>query len=154
VVLCRYREYAAGQRLLHPAVELRGPRFAACVVVDGEFATAPFLHTAGALGLPIVARLKTNLPELLNAAQKRFPSQAPKLTFPHGSDRVELWDAEDFDPWGNLRWETVRVMFYRQQKPHAQVIEAFCNRFPDRTSQQSSSVSPGQEPLGDRESRV
>jgi hypothetical protein len=75
--------------------------------------------------LPIVARLKANLPELLAAAQKRFRSQPPKLTFPHGSDRVELWDAEDFDPWENLHWETVRVLFYRQQKPDGEVIEAF-----------------------------
>jgi hypothetical protein len=117
-------EYAAGQRLLRRAVEL-GVRFAAYVVVDGEFATAPFLHTAGDLGLPIVARLKANLPELLAAAQKRFRSQPPKLSFPHGSDRVELWDAEDFDPWENLHWETVRVLFYRQQKPDGEVIEAF-----------------------------
>src|SRR6266853_4811976 len=51
------------------------------------------------------------------AAQKRFRSQAPKLTFRHGPDRVELWDADDFDPWENLRWETVRVLFYWQQKP-------------------------------------
>jgi hypothetical protein len=118
-------EYAAGQRLLRRASERLGVRFAAYVVVDGEFATAPFLHTAGDLGLPIVARLKANLPELLAAAQKRFRSQPPKLTFPHGSDRVELWDAEDFDPWENLHWETVRVLFYRQQKPDGEVIEAF-----------------------------
>jgi hypothetical protein len=118
-------EYAAGQRLLRRAVEQLGVRFAAYVVVDGEFATAPFLHTASDLGLPIVARLKANLPELLAAAQKRFRSQPPKLTFPHGSDRVELWDAEDFDPWENLHWESVRVLFYRQQKPDGEVIEAF-----------------------------
>jgi hypothetical protein len=118
-------EYAAGHRLLRRAVELLGRRFAAYVVVDGEFATAPFLHLAGKLGLPVVARLKANLPELWAAAQKRFRSQPPKLNFCHGSDRVELWDAEDFDPWENLRWETVRVLFYRQQKPDGQVIEAF-----------------------------
>ena len=118
-------EYAAGQRLLRRAVELLGMRFAAYVVVDGEFATAPFLHAAGKLGLPVVARLKANLPELLAAAQKRFRSQPPKLTFRHGADRVALWDAEDFDPWENLRWETVRVLFYRQQKPDGEVIEAF-----------------------------
>jgi len=118
-------EYAAGQRLLRRAIELLGVRFAAYVVVDGEFATAPFLHAAGKLGLPVVARLKANLPELLAAAQKRFRSQPPKLTFRHGADRVALWDAEDFDPWENLRWETVRVLFYRQQKPDGQVIEAF-----------------------------
>jgi hypothetical protein len=118
-------EYAAGQRLLRRAIELLGVRFAAYVVVDGEFATAPFLHAVGKLGLPVVARLKANLPELLVAAQKRFRSQPPKLTFRHGADRVALWDAEDFDPWENLRWETVRVLFYRQQKPDGQVIEAF-----------------------------
>lgn len=118
-------EYAAGQRLLRRAVELLGVRFAAYVVVDGEYATAPFLHAAGKLGLPVVARLKANLPELWAAAQKRFRSQAPKLTFSYGDDRVELWDAEDFDPWENLRWETVRVLFYRQHKPDGEVIEAF-----------------------------
>lgn len=118
-------EYAAGQRLLRRAVELLGVRFAAYVVVDGEYATAPFLHAAGKLGLPVVARLKLNLPELLTAAQKRFRSQPPKLTFRHGSDRVELWDAEDFDPWENLEWETVRVLCYRQQKPDGEVLEAF-----------------------------
>jgi hypothetical protein len=36
-------EYAAGQRLLRRAVGALGPRFADYVVVDGEFATAPFL---------------------------------------------------------------------------------------------------------------
>lgn len=118
-------EYAAGQRLLRRAIPLLGIRFAAYVVVDGEFATAPFLHAAGKLGLPVVARLKPNLPELLAAAQKRFRSQPPKLTFRHGPDRVELWDAEDFDPWENLEWETVRVLFYRQHKPDGEVIEAF-----------------------------
>jgi len=35
-----------------------GKRFAQYVVVDGEFATAPFLHTAGELGLRVVARLE------------------------------------------------------------------------------------------------
>jgi len=118
-------EYAAGQRLLRRAVELLGVRFAAYVVVDGEYATAPFLHAAGKLGLPVVARLKANLPELWAAAQKRFRSQAPKLTFSYGADRVELWDAEDFDPWQSLQWETVRVLFYRQQKPDSEVMEAF-----------------------------
>jgi hypothetical protein len=118
-------EYAAGQRLLRRVIEALGVRFAAYVVVDGEFATAPFLHAAGKLSLPVVARLKPNLPELLAAAQERFRSQPPKLTFPHGTDRVELWDAEDFDPWENLRWETVRVLRYRQHKPNGKIIEAF-----------------------------
>jgi hypothetical protein len=118
-------EYAAGQRLLRRVIEALGGRFAAYVVVDGEFATAPFLHAAGKLGLSVVARLKPNLPELLAAAQKRFRSQPPQLTFHHGPHRVELWDADDFDPWENLRWETVRVLYYRQQKPNGQILEAF-----------------------------
>jgi hypothetical protein len=118
-------EYAAGQRLLRRVIEALGVRFAAYVVVDGEFATAPFLHAAGKLGLPVVARLKPNLPELLAAAQKRFCSQPPQLTFPHGPDRIQLWDADDFDPWENLRWETVRVLYYRQHKPNGKIIEAF-----------------------------
>jgi hypothetical protein len=42
-------EHAAGLRLLRRAVERLGGRFAAYVVVDGGFATAPFLHAVGAL---------------------------------------------------------------------------------------------------------
>jgi predicted small metal-binding protein len=38
---------------------------------------------------------------------------------------VELWDAEDFDPWETLAWETVRVFFYRQHKPDGTVVEAY-----------------------------
>jgi len=118
-------EYTAAQRLLRRAVANLGARFADYVVGDGEFATAPFLHTADELGLPVVARLKGNLPELLAAAQKRFRSQPPKLSFRYRQDRVEMWDADDFDPWETLRWSTVRVFFYRQHKRNGQVIEAF-----------------------------
>jgi len=114
-------EYAAGQRLLRRVLGGVGKRFAQYVVVDGEFATAPFLHTAGELGLRVVARLKDNLPELLSAAQKRFPCGPPTTVFQHGADRVELWDAEDFDPWQTLHWETVRVFYYRQHKPDGTV---------------------------------
>ncbi len=60
-------EYAATQRLLLRAAEHLGPRFADYAVGDGEYATAPFLHAADAAGLPMVARLKENLP-LLAAA--------------------------------------------------------------------------------------
>jgi hypothetical protein len=118
-------EYNAGQRLLRRAVGLLGRRFADYVVVDGEFATAPFLHTVGDLGLSAVARLKSNLPELYQAAQRRFPSTIPTSVFSYGEDRVEVWDAQDFDPWTSLRWETVRVMFYRQNKPDGTVVEAY-----------------------------
>jgi hypothetical protein len=118
-------EYAAGQRLLQRVIHGLGKRFAQYVVVDSGFATAPFLHTAGDQGLFVVARLKDNLPELCTAAQKRFPCGAPSTVFPHGKDRVEMWEAEDFDPWDALRWETVRVFFYRQHKPDGTVVEAY-----------------------------
>lgn len=127
-------EYAAGQRLLRRVIGSVGKRFAQYVVVDGEFATAPFLHTAGELGLRVVARLKDNLPELLAAAQRRFPSGPPTTVFQQGADRVEVWDAEDFDPWDTLDWETVRVFFYRQHKPDGKIVQAYwLTNFPSST---------------------
>jgi len=118
-------EYNAGRRLLRRVAGNLGRRFAQYVVVDGEFARAPFLHEAGDRGLHVVARLKGNLPELLAAAQKRFRHQPPHQIFWHGPDRVEVWDADDFDPWETLRWETVRVLRYRQHQPSGEVIEAY-----------------------------
>jgi hypothetical protein len=118
-------EYGAGQRLLARVVAHLGPRFADYVVVDGGFATAPFLHTAGDLGLWVVARLKDNLPLLAAAARARFEPQPAQQTIEQGGDRVELWDADDFDPWETLRWPTVRVLRYRQHKPDGRVFEAY-----------------------------
>ena len=118
-------EYAAGKRLLARMRENLGARFIDYVVVDGGFATAPFLHAAGEAGWPVVARLKENLPELYEAAKRRFRSQAAHLVFRDGGDRVELWEADDFDPWESLEWETVRVMRYRQHKPNGTVVEAY-----------------------------
>jgi len=103
-------EYAAGQRLLQRAVHRVGPRFADYVVVDAEYARSGFLHLAGDLGLRVVVRLKANLPELFQAAQQRFRTQPPTAVFRQGSQRIEVWDADDFDPWETLRWETVRVL--------------------------------------------
>lgn len=126
-------EYAASQRLLRRAVRNLGVRFANYIVADGEFASAPFLHAAGDLGLHVVIRLKANLPELLEAAQRRFASQPPEGVFSYHRDRVEIWDAEDFDPWETLRWETVRVLRYRQHKPNGDVVEAlWLTDFPKR----------------------
>lgn len=118
-------EFSASRRLLRRAVQNLGPRFADYVAADGEYARAPFLHDVGDLGLHAVVRLKDNLPELLAAAQKRFRGQAPQQVFSYGQDRVEIWDADDFDPWEALRWRTVRVIFYRQHKPDGRVFEAF-----------------------------
>jgi hypothetical protein len=117
-------EYAAGQRLLVRAVEGLGVRFADYLVVDGEFATAPFLHAAGRVSLPVIAQLKDNLPELLAAVEKRFTHLAPMRVYRDGPDRVEIWDADDFDPWETLTWETVRVIRYRQHKPDGTVVQA------------------------------
>ena len=126
-------EYAAAQRLLRRALGALSPRFADYVVVDGEFATAPFLHAVGDLHLCVVARLKGNLPELFQATQKRFHGQPPTRCFWEGPDRVEVWDADDFDPWDTLRWKTVRVLRYRQHKPDGTVCEAFwLTDFPSR----------------------
>ena len=126
-------EYAAGQRLMRRGVANLGRRFADYVVVDGEFATAPFLHAVGDLDLHVVARLKANLPELYQAAQQRFRSRPPQLTFREGLDRIEVWDADDFDPWETLRWETVRVIFYRQHQLNGHLVEAFwLTDFPSR----------------------
>jgi hypothetical protein len=118
-------EYAAGQRLLTRAVRAVGRRFADYVVVDGEFATAPFLHVAGEVGVRVVARLKANLPQLFAAAQARFAEQPPQQVVEEQGERIELWDAEDFDPWETLRWPTVRVLRYRQHKPDGTVVEAY-----------------------------
>ncbi len=118
-------EYGAGQRLLHRAVAAVGARFADYVVVDGEFATAPFLHVTGDVGVRVVARLKGNLPQLFAAAQGRFADQPPHHTLEEQGDRVELWDAADFDPWETLRWPTVRVLRYRQHKGDGTVVEAY-----------------------------
>jgi len=115
-------EYAAGKRLLRRVRANLGARFIDYVVVDGEFATAPFLHAAR---WPVVARLKENLPELSQAAERRFRSRPPDLEFREGTDRVQIWDADDFDPWESLQWDTVRVIRYRQHKPNGDVVEAY-----------------------------
>ena len=126
-------EYSAGKRLLRRAVGHLGPQFADYLVADGEFATAPFLHEADQLGLPVVARLKDNLPELHRAVEARFANRPPDLVIEDGKDRVEIWDADDFDPWETLAWQTVRAFRYRQHKPNGEVFEAdWLTNFPKR----------------------
>ena len=117
-------EYAAAQRLLRRVVEHLGPRFADYVVGDGEYATAPFLHTTDAVGLPVVARLKENLPLLAAAVRVRFDGQPPQAVFQEGDDQVEVWDADNFDPWETLQWPTVRVLRYRQHKRDGSIVQA------------------------------
>jgi hypothetical protein len=66
-----------------------------------------------------VVRLKENLPLLLGAVQQRFQLLAPTHVYHDGNDQVEVWDADDFDPWETLQWQTVRAFRYRQHKPDA-----------------------------------
>jgi hypothetical protein len=118
-------ECSASRRLLARAVQSLGTRFADYVVADGAYATAPFLHTACALGLHPVVRLKQNLPELMATATARFAVQPPGSIQKIDGDTVELWDADDFDPWRELRWPTVRVLRYRQHRADGSVCEAY-----------------------------
>lgn len=118
-------ELQASERLLERTLGALGRRFADYVVVDGLYANAPFLHRVCDHGLRVVARLKDNLPTLMNAARQRFEGTPPHHTFELGADRVELWDADDFDPWATLRWSTVRVLRYRQSRPDGSVCEAY-----------------------------
>ncbi len=117
-------EYAAAQRLLRRTVEHLGPRFADYVVGDGAYATAPFLHTTEEVGLPVVARLKENLPLLAAAVRARFDGQPPQAVYQQGGDQVEVWDADDFAPWETLDWLAVRVLRYRQHKRDGTVVQA------------------------------
>jgi len=79
----------------------------------------------GDRGLHALVRLKANLPTLFAAAQARFVASAPTDTFDDHGDRVEVWDADDFDPWEHLRWSRVRVLRYRQTHADGTVIEAY-----------------------------
>jgi hypothetical protein len=132
-------EYAAGQRLLARAVDQLGARFADYLVVDSAFASAPFLHAAAAVGVHVVARLKSNLPELSRAVDKRFRSRPPTRVFHEHQQRIEIWDADDFDPWETLHWCTVRVIRYRQHKPDGSLVQA--DWLTDFSSRQLSSLS-------------
>ena len=116
-------EYAAGQRLLRRSLSAVGPRFADYLVVDAAYATSTFLHVASEVGLPVVARLKENLPELSASVERRFAGLKPKLLRDDGQ-RIEVWDEEDFAPWETLQWERVRVLRYRQHQADGTVVEA------------------------------
>ncbi len=118
-------EHAASRRLLDRATRALGIRFADYVVVDGAYATAPFLHDVCARGLHPIARLKGNLPVLLGAATGRFDALAPTAVHQIDGDKVELWDADDFDAWKDLHWPAVRVLRYRQHRPDGSICEAY-----------------------------
>jgi hypothetical protein len=66
-------EYAAGQRLLRRTIPQLGPRFADYLVVEGEFATAPFLHACDDLGLPWSLVSRAISPTYLRPPTSVFP---------------------------------------------------------------------------------
>lgn len=117
-------EYAAGQRLLRRAFCALGPRFADYLVVDAEYATSTFLHAVAEVGLPVIARLKDNLPELSASVKRRFDRCQPQRILREGADRIEFWDEEDFPPWETLHWERVRVIRYHQHHADGTIVEA------------------------------
>jgi hypothetical protein len=118
-------EYSASRRLLDRAIRALGTRFADYVVVDGAYATAPFLHDVCARGLHPVARLKGNLPVLFTAARGRFDALPPTAVHQVDGEKVELWDLDDFDAWQDLHWPAVRVLRYRQHRPDGSICEAY-----------------------------
>jgi hypothetical protein len=117
-------ELTAGKRLLVRVVRSLGIRLD-YVVVDGLYAGAPFLHLCDEVGLPVVARLKENLPELFALARARFEKQTPTAVYQEKGERIEIWDAADLEPWEGLRWSDVRVIRYRQHRKNGEICEAY-----------------------------
>ena len=118
-------ELTAGKRLLKRAVGLLGRRFATYVVADGLYGGAPFIHLAEELGLAVVIVLKENLPELFQAARARFENTRAHQRFAYTGGWVELWDADDFEPWEGLDWPAVRVLRYRHVRPDGRTFDAY-----------------------------
>lgn len=117
-------ELAASRRLLDRAARALGVRFADYLVADGLYAAGPFLNRVRQLGLRAIVRLKGNVPDLARAAEARFAGRPPDAVFEHGADRIEVWDANDFDPWEGLDWPTVRVLRYHQHRPDGTTVKA------------------------------
>jgi hypothetical protein len=117
-------ELTAAKRLLRRACAHLRPKFADYLVVDGLYPGAPFLHLADELGLPVVAALKDNLPELSQAARRRFEGTKPHRWFEHEGGHVEVWDGI-FSAWEGLDWPWVRVLRYRQVRRDGKVFEAY-----------------------------
>lgn len=117
-------EVTAAKRLLERIVRSTAIRFD-YVVVDGLYPGAPFLHLTEQLRIPVVARLKENLPELLDLARRRYQGKPPTFRTLEKGERIEIWDADDFEPWDGLRWSDVRVIRYRQHRKNGEVCEAY-----------------------------
>lgn len=118
-------ELTASRRLLRRMAQTLGPRFAQYVVWDSLYANAPALQEANDLGLFVATPLKDNLPLLYAQARDRFENTPPHRVIKKKDIRLELWDADDFDPWDALRWLSVRVLRYRIYYPGGQVSEGY-----------------------------
>jgi hypothetical protein len=68
------------------------------------------------------------------AAQARFATQPATLIMAEAGERIELWDADDFDPWQTLQWTTAPILRYRQHKADGTVVEAYSRISPLRGS--------------------
>jgi hypothetical protein len=126
-------EYAAGQRRLRRVLPALGRRFADYPVVDGTFATEPFLQVSDEMEIPVVARLKENIPTLLASVKKRFDRCASPLTIKHKNHRVELWDDDAFEPWDSCPSNSVRVIRYIQHTKPAPIVAEWITNIPTKT---------------------
>lgn len=96
------------------------------------------------LGLPVVARLTHGLPEPFEAAEARFRGLPPLAVYTLDGEVVELWDADDFEPWWGLKWSSVRVLRYREHREKE--AEEACWLTNLSTSSPSGSPRQGQVP--------
>lgn len=116
-------EYAAGQRLLARAVNglgaLRRLPGGGWGVRHGSLSARrrPGWRTRG--GPP-----ERQSPGITGRRGEALRPRPPTRVYRDGQHRVEIWDAEDFDPWETLDWEMVRVIRYRQRKPDGTVVQA------------------------------
>jgi len=116
-------ELTAAKRLVPRAVQGLGRGFADYLVADGEYAGGPFLELVQHLGLPVVVRLKQNLPDLCANVRRTFQGRPATTVFAHDGDLIELWDG-DIEATETLPWPSVRVLRYRQHRRKGDVIEA------------------------------
>ena len=121
----RHSEQGASPRLLNRSVAALGRRFPQYVGADSG-SNAPTLHAVGDWGLHAVVRLEANLLTLYASAGAcaRSEGTALALTVEERGARVELCDADDFEPREDLRWPPVRVLRPRQHRHDGSAIGA------------------------------
>ena len=119
-------EYSAGRRLLPRAVAQPGSPF--CRLRGRRWRICSRSLSARRRGPGTLRRrpLEEQSPRIVcHRPEEVSPPSLPIKSSAMVKDWVEIWDADDFDPWPTLRWETVRVVRYRQHKPDGRVCEAY-----------------------------